>query len=150
MISINEAIEAGSWFEMSTENILIRIRPISFSKLDLTSVDNFNNSDLDVNSNLWLLTMELVNLEKKEIATYSVRQIIKVKDDEGYTFSHIYDSHLYLFSDFSKESGLITLQGNSGSVLNPKIRKVGALIFELPDDFDQLFLTVQDGEISEV
>jgi hypothetical protein len=40
MIPLNEAIEAGAWLQAKTDELLFRFKPISFSKIDLASIDN--------------------------------------------------------------------------------------------------------------
>jgi hypothetical protein len=88
---------------------------------------------------------------QKELTKFNdFRDSLRLFDEDGYNFSFVTygtDSHLIYSSDFAKESGLAFLDDLS---MNPKIRKSCIALIELPDEFDTLFLTVQDGEISEV
>ncbi len=171
MIPINEAIEAGAWLQIDKPikredrvsssitfiyDEIVAVEPrfkfklISFSKVDLTTIDNPENLKVSVDCNFWLLKFELVVLLKESAYFSNFVDMLKLSDDEGYQFEAFDwtdDFHLCSNSDFAKSSGLASLNNMK---ISPKIRKTGALIFELPDEFDTLFITVKDGEISEV
>lgn len=149
MILLNEAIEAGAWLQVKTNNFSFKIKLFSFSKIDLANIDNPEYLTIPIESNVWLLKLEIMNTSKEQIYSSDMRNSLKLADDEGYTFSFMDYSgndHLIHRSEFAKESGVSNLDGKE---LPPKIRRSGAFVIELPDDFEQLFLTVQDGEISD-
>jgi hypothetical protein len=86
-----------------------------------------------------------MNLCKTETSIDMFKRAIKLIDEEGYEFSA---KDIYPLSHDSKfaRGGLVKFYSGE---LPPKISKSGAFTFELPDSFEQLFLTIKDGEISE-
>ena len=175
MIPINEAIESGAWLqarlpapspsdgnfititiegdkenELEHKNLIthFHFKVTDFSKIVLTDIDNPEYLEVSLESNIWLLKFEIINVLKDSVPFYDIEALLQLTDDEGYKFSIFKDdSYLLSNSSFAKKSGLASLRFKN---LAPKIRKLGAFAFELPDEFDTLFITVKGGEISEV
>ncbi|MDP2100118.1 MAG: hypothetical protein U1C51_04410 [Candidatus Izemoplasmatales bacterium] len=144
MFPLNEIIETGSWLRVDVEGDPKRsfqFRPTSFSKIDMSEVDNPEKLDeIDINSNIWLLNLDIINLSKREYSSIDFTSVIYILDEDSCAFSIITDSHLMLSSKFAKVSGL-----NKFFCVNlrPKIGKSVAIAYQLPDFFDQLFFDAQ-------
>jgi len=140
MIPLNEVIEDGSWLRVDIpgdEKRSFQFRPTSFSKINMSEVDNPEKlKEIDINSNIWLLNLDIINLSKQEFDSYKFTDVINILDEDSCAFSKINDSHLTLSSEFAKTSGLEKFFCVN---LRPKIAKSGAIAYELPDFFDQLF-----------
>lgn len=161
MIPINEAIDSGAWlsgeykqpewskaFETG-EPMFFQIKLLEFSKVDLSLVDNPECIDPIVgsNANIWLLRFDIVNLCKKPLGILWIKMQLLLEDSEGFQFIYLDERHLTLHSEFSTKSGLKNFYSQD---LPPKVKRSGAIIFELPDLFDELFIKVKDGSLTEV
>jgi len=157
MIPINEAIETGAWLradfrpDNSLEhdvsnggNVSFRFRVSGFSKIDLSMVAQYEDLSVGLDSNIWKLDVDVVNLNKKEMVIDVVRDRLFLADDEGFEFKVFEDAHLSLHSKFdSRLMAFYILR------LPPKIKRAGAYTYELPDDFEHGFLIIRNGELRE-
>ena len=141
MIPISEAIETGTWLQAKNDNVTFRIRVTAFSKIDPANIPPIESKGIDIDSNIWLLSLDVINLCKTEQSLDTLKHSLKIMDEEEYEFSAFDSSSLY------NNLGLSQFYSLS---LPAKIKKSGALTFELPEVFEQLFLTINNGEISEV
>lgn len=160
MIPIREAIETRAWLkaEFSPANSLeldennggkisFRLRVTEFSKIELSSVDECAKLSCNIDSNIWKLNLDLVNLCKKEISIGVVSNRLFLVDDDRYEFQLFDDNHLRCFSNYAKQSGIHAF---FGCRLPPKIKRSGAFPYELPDELDQLSLVIRNGELREI
>ena len=137
MVPIKEAINSGSWLHCEQKNNLFetnqfRLKVNSFRKLNLSEVDNPENiSGLDSNSIIWLLEIEVVNLNKIPLGVYEATQQLILIDQDGFNFPFFEDDHLHSHSEFSKKAKLKRFWMDD---LLPKIKAVGSITFQLPDD----------------
>lgn len=160
MIPIKEAIDTGAWllgeykqpewgreFEEG-EPISFQIKLLEFTKVNLESIDNPEQIDpiIGLGANIWLLRLDIVNLCKKPYGVFWIKGQLLIEDDEGFQFAFLNENHLTLNSDFAKSSGLRNFYSQE---LPPKTKRSGSLIFELPEFFDQLNITVKNGSIKE-
>lgn len=131
MIPINEAIEAGSWLTIyKNEDLLFRFKLNNFEKFD---TDGYTRGDKPFpEGNYWLLNCEIVNTTKQEIETWEFRKALIIVDEDDCEFS--------IFSHMSENT----------DQLKPKIKKTLAYVYELPENFEQLFIAFKDGQIIEV
>jgi hypothetical protein len=149
MIPLNEAIETGSWLQAKTDDLLFRFKPISFSKIDLAEIDNSNKMKID-GGVLWLLKIEVVNMNKVQCHPFYIRDHIAIFDSDDFLFLPVKDDHLTSDSNFAVSNGLNRFVGwSSCPALPPKIKVSGALAYLLPEEDTKYFLSVKDGEISE-
>jgi hypothetical protein len=160
MIPIREAIETGAWLKAefaptnsleaeinNGEPLSFRFRVTEFSKIDLSVVDNCAALSCNLDNNIWKLRFDFVNLGKKEMSDTVIANRLVLADSDKYEFQVFDNPHLRYFSDYSVQSGLKDFWGVR---LPPKIKKAGALPYELPDEFDQLYLAIRNGELCEV
>lgn len=152
MILIKDAISTGSWLhcEMFLGTIF-RIRVLSFQKLNISEVDNPEKINLiDNNKTIWIMDLEVVNLSKDPIHTFEVTVILLLINLKGLRFLVYKDNHLGYYSEFSKKKKLNRFYGSS-EMLNPKIKAIGAILFQLPDDDNAEYLiSTRGGSIKEV
>jgi len=151
MVPIKEAINSGAWLQCEKRSNLFeanqfRIKINSFRKLNLSEIDEPEKIDnLENSAVLWLMNIEVVNLNKEPTRTRGNVYALILIDNDGFSFPVFDDSHLNLSSDFAKTSGLKRFYG--GTIL-PKIKTLGSLVFQLPDDDDaEYFISLEDNGI---
>ncbi|TXD84102.1 hypothetical protein ESY86_10620 [Subsaximicrobium wynnwilliamsii] len=151
MVPIKEAITSGSWLQCEKRNNLFeanqfRIKVNSFRKLNLSEIDEPEEiNDLENSAVLWLMNIEVVNLNKEPTKTHNNVYGLKLVDNDDFIFPVFLDGHLNCFSDFAKTSGLKRFY--AGTIL-PKIKTLGSLVFQLPDDDDaEYFISLEDNGI---
>jgi len=156
VIPIQEAIDTGAWLrgefvEEWEDNrvITFQIKLKEFSKIELATVDNPENiSDgIRLDANVWLLKCDIVNLSKYEAMSLRITHKLCLVDEDDYEFMIVRESHLTLSSDFAEKS---ELKNFYAAMLPPKIRRSGAILFELPEFFEHLSIKVSGGSINEL
>jgi len=125
---------------------MFRIRVTGFSKIDLSTIENPEQLKLPLDANIWKLDLDVVNLCLRETSSSCLSSRLVLKDADGYEFVRCNDSYLSCYSDFANTSKLSEFHGEK---LPPKIRRTGALAFELPEEFVSLSLAVRKGGICE-
>lgn len=151
MIPIREAIETGAWLtaeynSYDDDAVSFRVQLTDFSKIDLAAVDDSSALRFGIDSNIWRLGLEIVNLCKKEIKFTLVEPQLAIVDQDGYEFPLFEDDHLRYYSTYATQSGMKAFYG---AMFPPKIKRSGAYPFELPDDVEELFLLIKDGTLRE-
>ena len=149
MVPLKYAIANGPWLFATTsdEDITFQCKALAFERIDLKSVDEPEKLEhIDVSSNVWILKLEIVNLSRKPCGAHHVRKRLILKDADGFEFHNYSGGHLNLQSQFSKSSGLYNFWSDP---LPPKVRKSGAMAYELPDEFEDLFISVHNGNLQE-
>ena len=153
-IPVKEAIESGAWFNcrtkkyaISDEEIHFKLKVLSFEKINMEEVDEPHKIKLDEGV-LWLMKIEVVNLEKEEVSPFDITYRILLIDQDGFKFREAFDRHLQQESRYGEINGLSRFAG--GPDLKPKIKAKGAIAFLLPDDDDaEYFLSIEYGDIVE-
>lgn len=166
MILLKDAVDSGAWLEISdrfignlfTEpfDLKFRIKVRGFDKINLHGLgetDHFKDWQRDFEStigydgNVWKLDLDLVNMEKTTIGSSYIRHSICLQDSEGYKFPACSDSFITIGSPFAKESGLYRFMTID---FLPKIKKSGPYCFELPEFFDDIYISSANGTIREI
>lgn len=149
MIDLKELIQSGEFCLVKAldydgeYNLQIKIN--NFYQLDFNSVDDIEElEEIDVDSNVWIMDLTVVNLNKSSVDFDEIKSHIKLVDEEDFQFDVLEDSHLCGYSEFAVSSGLSKLYSTK---VKPKIPKSGSLAFELPELFEGLGLTVDEGSI---
>ena len=149
MVPIKEAINSGAWLHCEQRKNLLesnqfRIKINSFRKINLSEIDNVENvSGIDSNSTIWLLGIEVINLNKIPLQVYKATQQLILIDQDGFNFPIFEDHHLHSNSEFSNKTKLKRFWNDD---LLPKIKAVGSLTFQLPDDDDAIYsLGIKEG-----
>jgi len=156
MINIKDAIESGDFLSLSfcdydKNAFAFQIRCIDFYKVDMSLVDiNEDVKEVESDSNLWIIDLDVINLNKKVYDAHMLTELIKLVDDEGFEFCVITDWELLSSTEFGKSSKIDIFSYQAHQKLKPKIIKNGAMAFELPDYFDELFLHVEGGNIETI
>jgi len=156
MVPVKEAINSGAWLHCEYQNedyeldtlIKFRIKIKSLQKINLKHIDEPEEIGiLDENANLWLMKIEFINLNKKPLDDfYGPNQLILI-DQEGFNFHIFEDSHICCHSKFAKKTKLIRFTCLSDD-LSPKIKAIGALLFQLPDDDEaEYFIALKENGI---
>ncbi len=155
MVPIKEAISSGAWLHCEQKKNLFetsqfRLKINSFEKINLSKVDNPEEIDgIDSNSVIWLLQVEVINLNKTPLEVYNATAKLTLIDQDGFIFPFFEDSHLHMSSKFSKKKGLSRFYSDD---LLPKIKAVGSITFQLPDDDEAEYsIALKDnGTVQEV
>jgi len=154
MVPVKEAINSGSWLNCEyldyDEPYKFRIKINSFRKLNLSEIDNPEKIDvLDKDYTLWIMHIEFINLCKNPISPRYGPVKINVVDQDGFHFNILEDYHLENGSKFSKTSGMVRFHKAD---LIPKIKAIGSIIFQLPDDDEAEYsISIKnDGIVQEV
>ncbi|TXD84101.1 hypothetical protein ESY86_10625 [Subsaximicrobium wynnwilliamsii] len=138
MVPVKEAINSGSWLHCECNDydrlIKFRLKISSFRKLVLTEIDNPDKiGTIDEGAMLWLMQIEFINLTKDPIHPRYGPPYLLLIDQDGFRFHIFEDGHLESGSQFSKTSGMHRF---GYTELIPKIKAVGSIVFQLPDDAD--------------
>jgi len=154
MIEINNAIDSGDFLlasyvdDFEEKAFSFQIKCNKLYQLDFSAVDDIEEiEDIELDSNIWILELEVINLNKKKFELDDLKSRLKLVDEEGCEFDIIEDFHLCSLSDFAKTSRLRKFHS---AELKPKIIKSGALAFELPDYFENLSLSIEDGSVEPI
>lgn len=153
-IPVNEAIVAGDWLEYSDKSddeVIFRLRLLSFEKILTSSIDNPDNMEIALDEGcLWLLKIELKNLSKTLLSPLLLQYRISLHDQDDFVFDALRDKHLTEDSWFSVQTGLIRIS-DGGCSLFPKNTVLGAIAFLLPDDSQaEYFISTKIGSIQAV
>lgn len=154
MVPIKEAINSGLWLHCEHtygyNTYQFRLKLNFFKILNLNEVDDPEEiAGLDENSKLYMLDIEVINTNKEPIALHSSIDFLLLVDQDDFKFPIFKERHLYRVSEFGKKH---KLQRFDFKELLPKIKAVGSIIFQLPDDDDaQYSLSIQnEGIVQEV
>lgn len=154
MVPIKEAINSGAWLHCEHKygynTYQFRVKVDSFKILNLKEVDDPEEIDgLDENSKLYMLGIEVINITKEPVALHSSIDFLLLVDQDGFKFPIFKERHLYRVSEFGKKH---KLQRFDFKELLPKIKAVGSILFQLPDDDEaEYFISIQnDGTVQEV
>ena len=85
-------------------------------------------------------------MEKTENSSLFIKQGISLGDSEGYKFPVCTDTYIEQ-SPYGNKSGI---KHFSDINFPPKIKKSGSYCFELPEFFDDLYISSTAGSIKEV
>ena len=150
MIPIKEAISSGAWLhcEFTDSKVLFRIKVLSFRKLNLSEFDEPDKIDFkDEGIVIWIMDLEVINLTKEGINSFVGPGNLILTDQDGFEFNCFFDSHLCWNSQFAKRSKTNRFYAEN---LLPKIKAIGAIPFQLPDDDEAVYsISVKDGSIRE-
>ena len=153
MIPIEDAISTGDWFHCDIFlSARFRIKIISFKKLNLLEVDDPEKIGvIENNKIIWIMDVEIINLSKGPISPVEMYGQLYLVNQKGIKFRVYKDNHLCYNSEFSKNRKLSRFFG-SLKFLNPKIKAIGAILFQLPeDDYDAKYsISPRGGNIKKV
>lgn len=132
---LKQAIQSGGWLQCTgydyDVDLHFRVRVLGFSPTTLEELTE-NEPDTQINAELegvlWILFLEVVNLNKKPVAAHDLYMIVKVTDADGYQFDPFEEeTDLYDIKPFDRF-------GYSAGPLSPKLKAKGAIAFVLPDE----------------
>lgn len=151
-IPIKHAIESGAWFQCVSgwdfqhKEHSFRFRVLSFDRVNLEQIDHPENINLKIDGGiLWIMKLQLINLNRTEEGI--TEGLIHIVDNEDYNFPIAHDDHLQCYSNYAEVSGLRDLFGKS---YIPKIKYTGALLYLLPEEEAEYFVSVPGGNIKEI
>lgn len=150
MILIQEAITYGTWMHCEWKehkiNYQFRVRILSFRKLSLSEVDEPEKIVLiDSSKTIWLMELEIVNLTKEPIAPIKGSGQLVLINQDGSKFNIFGDLHLGCSSKFAEKSKMRRLYFQS---LVPKIKVIGTIPFQLPDDNEAVYsISLKKGSL---
>lgn len=135
-IPVREAITSGDWLECSSimyqKEFFFRLRTISFEKILTSAIDKRTEGKLD-DGILWLMRIEVININKKPLNAYDITCGVVLLDQDDCIF-HALDGLSSMYGGLSMSIGLLRFETSSNPPLQPKIKAVGAIAFLLPDD----------------
>lgn len=149
-ISISEAIASGVWYDCTAfcfeEQMTFRLRALGFERTTVAEIEPRLSPPVAVEGVLWLLSVEVVNLDKAPIRASNVADAFSLTDVDGCEFPRFYNGGLSL----NPRSVLHRFSGWSGNPpLSPKIKATGSIAFVLPDEENSYRLTLKKGSIKE-
>ena len=153
MVLLKNAIEHSLWLHceyFDEEKVIqFRVKIISFRKINLSEIDQPEQIRIiDSNCFFWALNMELINLCKDTIHSNDGPNQLVLIDQEGYRFPVTNDFHIRCGSNFASKSKMNRFYGEE---LLPKIKAIGAVPFQLPDDDGAIYsIGLKEGKIYEV
>ena len=96
MISIKEAIDNGTWFhchkdydDWCDQEFNIRIKILSFDKINLANVDNPEEIQFLDEGIYWIMKVEAISLVKIETDTRALTNSLMLVDQDGFSFNKI-------------------------------------------------------------
>jgi hypothetical protein len=125
--------------------LVLQLRFIEFTKIELDMVDAPEKLSLPPSSNVWRLGLEVVNLCRRELPASLVGYRVVIADQNGFEYRIVRDNHLTCYSEYANSSGLHAFHR---AILPPKIKRTGSFAYEIPAEFEQLFLIARRGELS--
>ena len=167
MISVKDAIETAAWVEIkgTIHTLLIgsydvnyRVRVTEFSKIELSSLgvcssDHYQDAYNDflrligLNANVWRLNLDIVCMNKNEMDSSHFFNTFCLADSDNYQFKLCNNSWINTFSPYAKNTGLDKLSSIS---FPPKIKKSAAYSIELPEFFDDIYISSTFGTAEEI
>lgn len=166
MILINDAIESAVWIEVNGTvpgnvfrdpfDVCYRVKISGFSKIDLHNIGQYDGHqdwqerfmrEIGFDANLWKIDLAVVNMEKCEMPPFWIKETLCLEDQDGYKYKICEDSWLNLGAPYSKESGLATFHLLH---LPPKIKKTGSYAIELPEFYDEIYISAHNGTAKEI
>ena len=151
MIPIKEAISSGAWLQCEHSeyepDCQFRIKILNFRKLKFSEIDKPENiQGMDMNTVIWIMDLELINMSKVPIYGAHLKMLIIV-DQDGFQFPFFDDYYLSCDSEFAKKSGLYRFY--AGEMI-PKVKAIGAIPFLSPDDDEAEYsISIKKGSIRE-
>jgi len=155
-IPLKEAIASGAWLECHTiscyrEEFSFRLQLKEFHRASNGEIDRSMINEIFVEGVLWLLSFDVVNLTKGPIDGWYVRNALRLVDQDGFGFEpyriESFASHL----DWNESTGLRRFANvNPNLPLSPKIKASGSIAIVLPDEENNYYLAIKDGNIREV
>lgn len=162
-VPVQEAIDSGAWLRgcfpfpeggaspwERGESVAFQLKATDFSKVDLRIIDCAEALPIDLikSDSLWSLAFDIVNLSKKEIGIFWIKKRLLLIDNEGFEFKVDENArHWVLNSEYACRSGLRNFYSLD---LPPKIRRSGAVLFELPEFSDGLSIKIRNGSLVEL
>ncbi len=152
-VPLKEAIASGAWLEChakSTVNggnereIHYRLRVLAFTRTSVEDISPSLVGQVLVEGILWLLSVEVVNLCKTGFNASRIKYSIKLVDEEGFEFQP-FDGAL----GYDKNAGHNRFSTYGAPWPSPKIKATGSIAFVLPDEENNYYLAVEDGNIKE-
>jgi len=150
-IEINKAIESDTKLileckEFISDNpVKMEMKIISFTKIESALYDEIDvPEDID-DGTLWILNLDVINLNKKPIDQYTIINSLVLFDDDDFEFTAFYNSNAYI-TDFAKSVNLPRFSGWSGiQPLRPKIKANGSVLYLLPHEPNHYFLKAKEN-----
>jgi len=159
-IPVKETIISGDWLQCSTNTcdgeFCFRLRPTSFEKAVISDILPWGDDKcFKINLNdgdLWILKVQVINLNKAPFDPSHILDRVVLLDQDDFLFNPRQDRNLIENSNFAELMGLIRFIGQSTTPrLSPKVKSLGALAFDLPDDeHAEYYISLTEGSIKAV
>ena len=127
-VSVTKAIETGTWYECKwkhyDEEFHFRLRILGFNPTTVAEIDVSLIDKVKIEGILWLISIEVVNLNKQPFRPDVIPDSLMLMDEDGYQFEAFIANNL----SFDEESGLLRFSVWPGSPsLSPKIKAIGKI-----------------------
>lgn len=151
MVRVQSAIESGDWLraELSYNSTLLTydIRCKYFYKVNLYEINKKGEfpSGISLDANIWVIGLDVINKSDERLYGFRfVKLRLVLMDEEGFEFSNFFDHLVTEKSKFAKQCGS---SGFLNGFLEPYILHTGALLYEMPESFENIFLAVSEGNL---
>ena len=131
-VSLNKALVSGAWLECYANATCFDIE-----RHYLLRLISFERKNIGVLGMLGKLRIEVVNISKTPMRGSRVQRGLKLVDDDGFEFR------------FTKWNGCNRFADNSPR-LSPKLKAAGTIALILPNEENNYYLAIKDGNIREI
>jgi|ERR1035437_8082315 hypothetical protein len=135
-ISVEQAINSGSWFDYKDDETVFRVRFVNFRQVQLSEIEHIENIDSTLpirDGKLFLLSIELINLSKE--ATTGL--YISILDNENCRFDYLDSDYLTRNSDFARRNKLRSVS------FMPKFKYNKDYIYLVPNEETKYYLSTR-------
>lgn len=105
--SINNSIIFACVSKKSENNVMFKIKLLSFNPVDFSEIDNVEKiEDFEENGVLYLLKCDIINLSKFELDFEDIRRSLLIADEDDFEYKIFYDYEMFYNTDFGEKFGL--------------------------------------------
>jgi len=144
---ISKCIESASWLEgyLDDDDIRFKLRIMAFEKMEFDYDTLGDDLEFDVSDGvLWLLVLQIVNLTKTTINCDDIKRNLRIVDSDDFCFELVEDRELCSDSEFATK---VKLKRFYYGELTPKLTATGSLLFLLPNEDTNYFISLESGSL---
>lgn len=144
---ISKCIDSASWLEgyLADDDIRFKLRVMAFEKLEFDYNNLGDDLAFDISDGvLWLLVLQIVNLTKTTINCDDIKRNLRIVDSDDFCFELVEDRELCSDSEFATKAKLKRFYYGK---LTPKLKATGSLLFLLPNEDTNYFISLVSGSL---
>lgn len=144
---IRKCIDSALWLEgyLDDDDIRFKLRVMAFEKLEFDNDTLGDDLEFDFSDGvLWLLVLQIVNLTKTTINCDDIKRNLRIVDSDDFCFELVEDRELCSDSEFATK---VKLKRFYYGELTPKLTATGSLLFLLPNEDTNYFISLESGSL---